>query len=92
MKDDRGLYYYPNPLNKTFRTYVKMEAGEFWFRLWSAEDATLWEEHDWIPYGAIKKASEMYTGNTFDPSQAYDIDLARALIKEDEREKNRKRR
>jgi hypothetical protein len=91
MKDDRGLYYYPNPLNKAFRTYVKKEQDEFWFRLWSADDSKLWDEHGWVPYGAIQKASEMYSGDRFDPSQAYDIDLARALIKEEERAKSRKR-
>ena len=48
MKDNRGLYYYPNPLNKTFRTYVKKEQGEFFFRLWSSEDPQLWEQHEWI--------------------------------------------
>ena len=92
MKDNRGLYYYPNPLNKTFRTYVKKENGEFFFRLWSSEDSNLWEEHDWIPYGAIQKASDMYAGDRFDPSQAYDIDLARALVKEEEQAKARKKR
>lgn len=91
MKDSRGLYYYPNPLNKTFRTYVRKEQGEFFFRLWSSEDPHLWEEHDWIPHGAIQKASALYDGDRFDPSAAYDLDLARALVKEDEQDRARKK-
>jgi hypothetical protein len=36
-----------------------------------------------VPYGAILKAAEMYTGKNFDPRQAYDIELATALIDDD---------
>jgi hypothetical protein len=83
MKDHRGLYYYPNPLNTKFRTYVREADGSVWFRLWNSDDPELWEEHGWVPYEAIKKAADMYAGTNFDPKQAYDMDLARALIKED---------
>ncbi len=82
MKDKRGLYYYPNPGNKRIRTYVKEEAGEIWFRLFNADDPGLWEAHGWVPYGAIRKAAEGYAGTGFDPGQAYDPVLARALIAE----------
>ena len=82
MKDDLGLYYYPNPLNKDFRMYVREMQGETCFRMWSAEDSKLWEDHDWVPYGAVKKATEMYEGQAIDPKQAYDIEIARALLKE----------
>jgi hypothetical protein len=83
MKDDRGLYYYPNPLKKNFRMYVKEVDGEINFRMWNSEDPELWTEHGWVPYSAIKQASEMYQGGNFDPKYAYDIELARALLKHD---------
>ena len=85
MKDKLGLYYYPNPLNKNFRVYVQRMSGEICFRLWNAEDQKLWDEHEWVPYGAIKKAAEMYEGQSMDPKQAYDIEIARALLKEEEK-------
>jgi hypothetical protein len=82
MKDERGLYYYPAPNNLRMRMYVKEAEGVIWFRMWNAEDPQLWEQHDWVPYGAILKAADMYTGKSFDPRRAYDIELARALIDE----------
>ena len=83
MKDKRGLYYYPNVTNKRIRTYVKKADGQIWFRLYNADDPQLWEAHGWVPYDAIQKAVTQYSGKQFDPTQAYDIDLARALIAED---------
>ncbi len=83
MKDKNGLYYYPNPFNKKFRMYVCLNGKDICFRMWNADDPMLWEEHGWVPYGAIEKATAMYTGDTLDPKQAYDIDIARALLKED---------
>ncbi len=80
MKDERGLYYYPSPGNPRVRMYVREGEGTIWFRLWSADDPELWRQHDWVPYGAILKAAEMYTGRAFDPRRAYDIEVARALL------------
>lgn len=85
MKDERGLYYYPNLSNKQFRTYVREAEGSVWFRLWNAEDPELWQAHGWVPWEAIEKAAELYTGDQFDPRQAYDLDLARTLIDEERR-------
>ncbi|RLC32399.1 MAG: hypothetical protein DRH32_02910 [Deltaproteobacteria bacterium] len=85
MKDKRGLYYYPFPQNKRVRMYVDQQHGEIVFRMWNEDDAELWEEHGWVAYRAIKLASEMYGGGekAFDPDRAYDMDAARALIRED---------
>jgi hypothetical protein len=47
----------------------------------------LWEEHGWVPYDAIKQAQEIYTVKEFDPKQAYDIQIAQALIREHKRGK-----
>ena len=87
MKDDRGLYYYPFPQNKNVRMYVREAQEAVWFRLYNAEDPDLWAQHGWIPYEAIQQAENMYTGNNFDPKRAYDLDVAKALIKESKNEK-----
>jgi hypothetical protein len=82
MRDERGLYYYPYPANKQTRMYVKKSRGVIWFRLWNSKMPELWDEHDWVPYDAILKASEMRKkGNSsFDPSKAYDINIAEDLL------------
>lgn len=82
MKDQLGLYYYPFPQNKRVRMYVRQESTEIAFRMWNEDDPKMWEEHDWVPYGAIKQAAAMYQGKEFDPGKAYDIDAARELVAE----------
>jgi len=82
MKDDRGLYYFPFPQNKSVRMYVRENEGAVWFRLWNADDSKLWDEHGWVPYQAIKQAEVMYDGDDFDPVKAYDLLAATALIDE----------
>jgi hypothetical protein len=82
MKDELGLYYFPFPQNKNARMYVREKEGAVWFRLWNADDPKLWEEHGWVPYDAIKQAEALYDGTGFDPATAYDLQAARALIKE----------
>jgi hypothetical protein len=82
MKDEKGLFYWPFPQNKKVRMYVREQDGNLWFRLWNADDPQLWDDHGWVPYGAVKKAGEMYRGQGFDPQQAYDLSLATALIEE----------
>ena len=87
MQDDKGLFYYPFPQNKRVRMYVKDEDGNLWFRLWSADDPKLWEDHGWVPYSSIKRAKAMYKGQgkdkqAFDPDKAYDPEVARLILKE----------
>ncbi len=83
MKDDRGLYYYPFPQNRRVRMYVREEAGMIHFRLWNADDPKLWDDHGWIPHDAILQAAAMYEKkNDFDPNRAYDLEAAKALLKE----------
>lgn len=66
--------------------YVKEEKNTIYFRLWNADDEPLWNEHGWVPYEAIKQAADMYdektANNAFNPHKAYDINIAKALIKE----------
>lgn len=82
MQDKSGPFYYPFPNNKKVRMYVKDEDGEVWFRMWSSEDAKLWDDHGWVPWGAIQKAAAMYTGKGFDPNAAYDLEVAKLMIKD----------
>ena len=84
MKDKIGAYYYPFPDNKRVRMYVKEENDTIFFRLWNADDANLWEEHGWVPYEAIEAAVEIYEGKAFNPTQAYDLNMAKAILKESE--------
>lgn len=84
MKDDKGLYYYPFPDNKRVHMYVREAGGLVWFRLWNADDPELWEEHGWLPHDVIMQAAVVYTGKAFAPNQAYDIQLAKMLLKEGE--------
>jgi hypothetical protein len=82
MHDHYGLYYYPSAGNRRVRMYVREEGGEVFFRLWNADDPKLWEDHGWVPHGAIRQAAAIYAGKDFDPLQAYDLELARALLAE----------
>ena len=84
MRDDKGLFYYPFPENKRVRMYVKSEDDMIWFRMWNRDDEKLWEQHDWVPWGAIKKAMGMYKVKDFDPHKAYDIEVAKLILKEGE--------
>ena len=83
MKDERGKYYYPFPHNKKVRMYVQEDGDDVCFRLWNSDDPQLWEEHGWIPYEAIKQAAAMYEQkNDFNPNQAYNLEIAKAVLKE----------
>jgi hypothetical protein len=84
MKDKRGLYYYPYPQNQKVRMYVKKSKDEICFRLWNNDDSKLWEEHGWVPYSAIKQAIPLFDGSKFNPNEAYDIEIAKSLIAENE--------
>jgi len=83
MKDEKGLYYYPFPRNHNVRMYVRAKGGAVWFRLWNADESRLWDEHGWVPYEAVKRAEAMYQGKKFNPEQAYDLQIALALIEEE---------
>ena len=85
MKDQRGIYYFPYPTNKSVRMYVQeSEEGDIEFRLWNDKDPKLWEEHGWAPFSVLKEAFEMYESvrSEFNPKTAYDINVAKALLKE----------
>ena len=82
MKDQFGLYYYPNPVDKRVRMYVRHRYGQVEFRLWNGEHPQIWDGHDWVPYDAIVAAAAEYkkrkTG--VDPLDMYDIHVAERLL------------
>jgi len=83
MKDDKGLYYHPQPNNKRVRMYVRKFGSEIQFRLWNQDMTELWEEHGWVAHEAIQQAAKMYQGKkVFDPGQVYDINIAEELLAE----------
>ena len=82
MKDERGIYYYPNLQNKKVRMYVRKDKGEIFFRLLNSDDPGLWEEHGWLPYEAIKQAATLNKNKNFDSEQVYDINMAKVLLDE----------
>ena len=83
MKDDRGLYFHPQPQNKRVRMYVRKFGSEIQFRLWNQDIPELWEEHGWVPHEAIQQATKMYGGKAFNPGHVYDINVAEGLLKEE---------
>lgn len=92
MQDDRGLYYYPNPADTRSRVYVREGGNGIEFRLWHAEYPVVWEKHGWIAQAALEKASAMYRdmGNEVNPMSLYDMAVARALLLEESRRRERK--
>ncbi len=82
MKDEKGIYYFPFPQNKRVRMYVREDPGTVCFRLWNLDDEKMWATHGWVPYEAIREAAGMYSKDNFDPDKAYDIHVARAVLKE----------
>ncbi len=88
MKDDRGLYYYPQPGNTKVRVYVRRgEDAGVEFRLWESEHAEVWEKHDWLPHAVILEAAAMYKklgrgSEGADPLVLYDAAVAEALLQE----------
>ncbi|GAB6888113.1 hypothetical protein JCM13304A_16110 [Desulfothermus okinawensis JCM 13304] len=84
MKDKRGVYYYPVPLNKRVKMYVREVNGVIEFRLHNDDDPKLYEEHGWITYEAARLASDMYKGPGMNPLRLYDIDAAIHALKSEE--------
>ena len=88
MKDDKGLYYHPEPGNTKARVYVRRgEGGDVEFRLWQAEHPEVWEKHHWLPVDVIRSAAALYAQNGrgqegADPMKLYDESVGRALLAE----------
>lgn len=91
MKDDNGLYYHPDPSDHSSRVYVRQGLGGVEFRLWRADHPEVWERHGWLAYDVVQAAASMYKerGSGADPLALYDCNVARALLKEEERSRGR---
>ncbi len=87
MHDERGSYYYPNPADPDSRVYVRRGEGGMEFRLWHAGYPMVWEKHGWVPQAALEQAAAMYRdmGKGGDPMALYDVNVARALLREERR-------
>lgn len=85
MKDNLGLYYYPNPSETSVRMYVRRSFGSVEFRLHNRQHPEIWDRHGWVPYDEILKAASAYQsrGGT-NPLVMYDIGVAQHLLAEDE--------
>lgn len=90
MKDQNGLYYYPNPADTSTRVYVRNGASGPEFRLWRQEMPEVWEKHGWLPIAVIEAAAKMYSAapGSADPMLLYDKAVAEALISQDRRSQN----
>lgn len=86
MKDERGLYYYPQAGNREARVYVRHgEDGGIEFRLWQVDHPEVWERHGWLPLAVIENAARLYRKERnadADPLKLYDVAVARALLAE----------
>ncbi len=84
MKDERGLYYYPDPADRKTRVYVSQVADEVHFRIWRSDHPEVWDRHGWVPFSAIQEAARMYKdmGRDSDPMLLYDISVAKVLLRE----------
>lgn len=88
MKDERGLYYHPQPGNTKVRVYVRRgDGGSVEFRLWQADHAEVWEKHQWLDTEVIRAAAALYAdsgrgGPDADPMRLYDVAVASALLTE----------
>jgi hypothetical protein len=87
MKDDKGLYYHPDPSDAGTRVYVRRGAADIEFRLWRADHPDVWEKHEWLAHDVVTAAAAMYRerGGGADPLRFYDLNVARALVKDEER-------
>jgi len=84
VKDSRGVYYYPIPLNRRVKMYVREVDGVIEFRLHNEDDPKLYEEHGWITYEAARLASKMYKGPGMNPLRLYDLDAANYALKSEQ--------
>lgn len=86
MKDERGVYYYPNTQTHDVRMYVREnDGGDIEFRMWHKDHDEVWERHEWIPLDVVRTAARMYAERNAEtnPMALYDEAIARRLLDED---------
>ena len=86
MKDERGLYYFPNAADHRARMYVRRgEDGGVQFSLWQSDHPEVWDRHQWLDLQVIEDAARLYREERnadADPLKLYDAAVARALLEE----------
>lgn len=86
MKDERGLYYFPNAADHRARMYVRRgEDGGVQFRLWQSDHPEVWDRHQWLDLQVIEDAARLYREERnadADPLKLYDAAVARALLED----------
>ena len=89
MKDENGLYYHPDPTDRGSRVYVRRGDSGIEFRLWRSDHPEVWERHGWLVHDVIRAAAAMYkeSGTGADPLALYDINVAQALLQDEERKR-----
>lgn len=89
MKDENGLFYYPNPADTNTRMYVRQGDEGLEFRLWRSDHPEVWERHGWLAYDVLEAAAGVYKerGSASDPLVLYDVNVARALLRDAERQR-----
>ena len=61
MKDERGLYYFPNAADHRARMYVRRgEDGGVQFRLWQSDHPDVWDRHQGLDLRVIEDAARLY--------------------------------
>ena len=84
MKDQNGIYYYPDPNDKINRVYVRKGPNGPEFRLWRQNMPEVWDKHGWVPHQVIEAAAAMYRESgkgQANPLLLYDLGVALALLK-----------
>ncbi len=61
--------------------YVRNNQGNIEFRLWHQDHPQIWEKHGWLDMDIIRRAVGMYENKKQSPLQLYDMEVARALLK-----------
>ncbi|MBO4368711.1 MAG: hypothetical protein J5803_01225 [Desulfovibrio sp.] len=84
MKDERGVYYFPIPMDRSVRVYVrKNDKQEIEFRLWADDTPEIWEKHPWLNHDVLSAASDLYKSERNEKAnqvELYDLKVAQSLL------------
>lgn len=85
MRDETGLYYFPDLADKNVRMYVrKNSSGEIEYRMWEQGHPEVWDDHQWLTREVVAQVQELYRqkrNSGANPLALYDEKVAIALLK-----------
>jgi hypothetical protein len=88
MKDEKGIYYYPELQEKNLRMYVRKNGNDIEFRMWDSKNPEVWKNHIWLDMASLKKAADIYSSHPNykgrSPLHLYDLQIAQQLVSEEE--------